>query len=87
MRGGCTRICGRKPTERVRVATPVSPAPWPLFDLTVTTPRLTLRYANDALLLELAAVAHDVIAPEPDDGGSPATEPDASAATDGPKVE
>ena len=46
------------------MATPVSPAPWPLFDLTVTTPRLTLRYANDALLLELAAVAHDVIAPD-----------------------
>lgn len=36
---------------------------WPLFDLRVTTPRLTLQYANDALLLQLADVAHDVIAP------------------------
>ena len=36
---------------------------WPLFDLRVVTPRLELRYATDALLLELADVAHDVITP------------------------
>ena len=37
--------------------------PWPFFKLTITTPRLTLQYANDALLRELTAVADDVIAP------------------------
>ena len=36
---------------------------WPLFALTISTPRLTLEYASDARLLELADVAHDVIAP------------------------
>lgn len=30
---------------------------WPLFDLVVTTPRLTLRYPDDELLIELVAVA------------------------------
>lgn len=38
-------------------------APWPLFDLAIATPRLELRYASDDLLLELAGVATDVIAP------------------------
>jgi RimJ/RimL family protein N-acetyltransferase len=37
--------------------------PWPLFDLVISTPALQLRYATDALLLELAGVAHDVIPP------------------------
>ena len=36
---------------------------WPLFDLAVFTPRLELHYATDALLLELAGIAGDVIAP------------------------
>ena len=30
---------------------------WPLFDLVVTTPQLTLRYIDDALGVELAALA------------------------------
>src|SRR5688572_29230329 len=30
---------------------------WPLFDLEVRTPRLTLRYADDALCTELATLA------------------------------
>jgi RimJ/RimL family protein N-acetyltransferase len=30
---------------------------WPLFDLEVRTPRLTLRYADDSLLTELATLA------------------------------
>jgi RimJ/RimL family protein N-acetyltransferase len=30
---------------------------WPLFDLEVRTPRLTLRYADDALCTDLAALA------------------------------
>jgi RimJ/RimL family protein N-acetyltransferase len=30
---------------------------WPLFDLVVHTPRLELRYPDDALLVELAAIA------------------------------
>jgi RimJ/RimL family protein N-acetyltransferase len=30
---------------------------WPLFDLVVTTPRLTLRYVDDSLAVELAALA------------------------------
>ena len=42
---------------------PLHESPWPLFELAITTPRLELRYATDALLLELARVAHDVIAP------------------------
>ena len=44
--------------------------PWPLFGLSVATPRLELRYATDELLLELTTVAGDVIAPgtEPFDG-------------------
>ena len=46
--------------------------PWPLFDLVIATPRIELRYATDALLLELTAVAHDVVAPgtSPFDGNS-----------------
>jgi RimJ/RimL family protein N-acetyltransferase len=36
---------------------------WPLFDLVVTTPKLELRYATDALLLELTGMAYDVIPP------------------------
>lgn len=36
---------------------------WPLFDLSVTTPELELRYANDDLLLELCDRAGDVIVP------------------------
>lgn len=43
---------------------------WPLFGLTIQTPRLELRYADDALLEELTHVAHDVIVPgtKPFDG-------------------
>ena len=36
---------------------------WPLFDLVIRTPRLELRYADDALLHELTNVANDVIPP------------------------
>jgi RimJ/RimL family protein N-acetyltransferase len=32
---------------------------WPLFDVVVRTPRLELRYPDDAMLTELAAVAAD----------------------------
>jgi RimJ/RimL family protein N-acetyltransferase len=45
--------------------------PWPLFDLVVRTPRLELRYADDALLEELAHLhAAGVVPPgtEPFDG-------------------
>jgi RimJ/RimL family protein N-acetyltransferase len=38
-------------------------AVWPLFGLSVSTPRLQLRYATDDLLLELTGVAGDVIQP------------------------
>lgn len=34
---------------------------WPLFDLAVRTPRLEVRYPDDSLLVELAAVAADGI--------------------------
>jgi RimJ/RimL family protein N-acetyltransferase len=40
---------------------------WPLFGLFVRTPRIELRYANDDLLLQLAAAGDDVIRP----GGEP----------------
>ena len=36
---------------------------WPLFDLSVVTPSLELRYATDELLLELTGVAGDVVQP------------------------
>jgi RimJ/RimL family protein N-acetyltransferase len=43
---------------------PVTPAEiWPFFDLSIKTPLLELRYANDGLLQELTTVAADVIAP------------------------
>ncbi len=41
----------------------LSENPWPFFGLTVTTPKLELRYATDELLVELTAVADDVIVP------------------------
>lgn len=42
----------------------VTPAEiWPFFDLSIKTPVLELRYANDELLQELTTVAADVIAP------------------------
>ena len=40
-----------------------TPDAWPLFGLSVITPRVELRYATDDLLLELTGVAGDVIAP------------------------
>lgn len=36
---------------------------WPLFDLVVTTPRLTLRYVDDGLAVRLAALAAQGIHP------------------------
>lgn len=36
---------------------------WPLFDLVVTTPRLTLRYVDDALAVQLAALAAQGVHP------------------------
>ena len=36
---------------------------WPLFDLSVRTPALELRYATDELLLELTDMSGDVIPP------------------------
>ena len=37
--------------------------PWPFFALKIITPTLELRYATDDLLMELTAVADDVIQP------------------------
>lgn len=36
---------------------------WPLFDLAVTTPRLTLRYVDDELAVRLAALAAEGVHP------------------------
>jgi RimJ/RimL family protein N-acetyltransferase len=46
------------------------PHVWPLFDLTITTPKLELQYAADELLERVAAEAADVITPgtQPFDG-------------------
>ena len=51
--------------------------PWPLFELSVRTPSLELRYATDELLLELTNVSGDVIPPGtlPFDGDATFYEP------------
>jgi hypothetical protein len=45
---------------------------WPFFELSIKTPLLELRYANDELLHELTTVADDVIGPgsRPFDGNA-----------------
>lgn len=48
---------GYKP-RRVH-ASPVTHPYWPLFDIVIRTPHLELRYPDDELLMELAAVAAD----------------------------
>ncbi len=54
---------GHRHPDTVPSAMTIGEPAWPYFDLAIRTPRLELRYATDALLLELCEVAHDVVTP------------------------